>query len=161
MDIRDIVAFVGMLTGVAGFTLSLINYRREDPKVHVELSWNDFSCTDDYLDGTKYVVKVSVANAGRRDVYIRDVRIIIPEKYNTEYKSISMGNRVSGVSLEEGSAPVVYERSQSAFEFWLKPKLLEFPEMQKQIIAEVTDSGGRKYYSKPCKTKIKFGTPSL
>jgi hypothetical protein len=161
LEIRDLAALVGMVTGIAGFTLSIINYRREEPSLNIKLSWNDFHYTDDFLDKTKYVTKVTIANSGRRSVYISDVKIIIPEKYNTDYKTITLSQRVTGVKLDEGESPELFEIGQNSFESWLKPKLLEFPDMQEDIVAEATDSTGRKYYSKPCKTKIKFGSPGL
>lgn len=159
MEIRDFAALVGMITGVSGFTLSIINYRREEPKLNVGLQWNCFSHTDNSIDKTHYVTKVTVANSGKRSVYITNVSIIVPKKYGANYTKITLSKRVTGVKLGEGEAPELYELDQNNFQNWLETKLNKFPEMQKDLIAVVTDSTGKEYKSAPCKDKIKFGFP--
>src|ERR1700682_2565679 len=71
IGVTQVTALVGAFTGIAALVLSVTNYLRDNPKVIVTLLW-DMSVTDNpRYDRNQQWGIVSVANVGRRPIYVR------------------------------------------------------------------------------------------
>ena len=66
--LTDLTAFAGLLFGLSGFVLSILNYRRDRPRVVVSLQWDMevLPAAGPSADGLTGLLRVT--NAGRRPV---------------------------------------------------------------------------------------------
>jgi hypothetical protein len=87
IGLTDITALTGTVVGVVALVLSVVNYLRDTPKVKVTLLW-DMSVTDQpRYDTRKLWGLVTVANVGRRPVYIRVANLKLPKGYKHSHLS--------------------------------------------------------------------------
>ena len=131
--INDVATVIGLVTGVSGFTLGLLNYLRDKPSVKVELSW-EMTTTDTQ----EKVGVIRVANVGRRPIFLSHVALKIPKGYGESY--LILRDSINGQKLSEGDAPlsfpVTYDRMEKYSKDW------------RNILAQVNDSAGKIYLSK-------------
>ena len=131
--INDIATVIGLVTGVSGFTLGLMNYLRDKPSVKVELSW-EMKTTDTQ----EMIGVIRVANVGRRAIFLSHIALKIPKGYEESYLVLKDG--INGQKLSEGDAPlsfpVTYDGMGKYSKDWRK------------ILAQVSDSAGKVYLSK-------------
>lgn len=143
MTITDIAALLGVVFGTAGLVLGILNHLRDRPKVLVKLHW-DMSVTDNLkFDPRKKWCLVTVTNCGRRPIYISHASLKLSKGY--KYTHLLIQEAIRGEKLGEGDPPVSYVVSQDGLE--------EYKNDWHKIRAVVTDTAGRKYYSKVNKSK--------
>ena len=143
VGITDITALTGALVGVTALVLSVINYLRDSPKVRVTLLW-DMRVTDSRrYDTTKLWGMVTVANVGRRPIYIRVANLKLPKGYKHSHLVLSEG--ITGQRLAEGDPPAIFTVKQDGLDQYAKD--------WRKIRAAVYDTAGREYLSprKPSK----------
>jgi hypothetical protein len=131
--INDIATVIGLVTGVSGFTLGLLNYLRDKPRVKVELSW-EMTTTDTQ----EKVGVIRVANVGRRPVFLSHVALKIPKGYGESYLILRDG--INGRKLSEGDAPISFPVTYDNME--------KYSKVWSDILAQVNDSAGKVYLSK-------------
>lgn len=148
IGLTQVTALVGAFTGIAALVLSITNYLRDNPKVTVTLLW-DMSVTDNpRYDRNKQWGIVTVANVGRRPIYLRIANLKLPKGYTNSHLVLSEG--IAGKRLAEGDAPAMFIISQDGME--------EYAKDWQKIRAAIYDSAGREYLS-PKKTS-NDSTPS-
>jgi len=135
----DIAAILGMILGTAGLVLGILNHFRDRAKIIVILKW-DMRFTDNPVyNSRKSWAIISVANLGRRPIFISKAAIYLPKKYKARF--IIAHESLKGKKLNEGDPELTYILSQDGFE--------EYAKDWKKIRAIVYDCAGKKYYSKP------------
>jgi hypothetical protein len=148
IGITQVTALIGALTGIAALVLSITNYLRDNPKVTVTLLW-DMSVTDNpRYDRNKQWGIVTVANVGRRPIFIRIANLRLPKGHKDSHLVLSEG--IAGKRLAEGDAPAMFIISQDGLEQYAKD--------WRKIRAAIYDSAGREYLS--AKTTDKDSAPS-
>ena len=148
IGVTQVTALVGAFTGIAALVLSVTNYLRDNPKVTVTLSW-DMSVTDNpRYDRNKQWGIVSIANVGRRPIYVRIANLKLPNGYKNSHLVLSEG--IAGKRLAEGDAPAIFIISQDGMQ--------EYAKDWRKIRAAIYDSAGREYLSP--KKKRTDSTPS-
>jgi len=136
-DITTITAMIGAFTGIAALVLSITNYLRDNPKLKVGLRW-DMSVTDNpRYDRDKKWGLVSVANVGRRPIFIRVANLELPRGY--KYSHLVLSEGIAGKRLAEGDAPAVFMASQDGMEQYAKD--------WRKVRAVIFDSAGKRYFS--------------
>jgi hypothetical protein len=146
--VTEITALTGAFTGIAALVLSITNYLRDNPRVRVTLLW-DMSITENpRYDRNKLWGLVSVANVGRRPIYVKIANLKLPKGNKNSHLILNEG--IAGKSLAEGDAPAVFIASQDG--------MREYAKDWRKIRAAVYDSAGREYLS-PKKTS-KDAVPS-
>jgi hypothetical protein len=76
LSLTDVTALIGMLTGVTGLTVSLMNYLRDRPTLAVSLSWDMESVGGLFPDGNSVMGIINVTNVGRRTVCYSHVHLV-------------------------------------------------------------------------------------
>ena len=129
-----VTAILGAALGTAGFTISILAFLRDRPRITVVLNWDLESAE---RPGFR-IGLVSVINIGRRAVYIGAVALELPK--HSEYKALLLKGSIPGKRLGEGDPPakymVSYDKPEKYKANWYK------------IRAFAEDSAGKKYYSK-------------
>jgi hypothetical protein len=77
-----IASFVGMGTGIAGLTLSIINFRQDRPKLWVTVKPNMRALNAKDYDSTKDYMVIELVNIGRRPAYLSMVAGLVPDGRN-------------------------------------------------------------------------------
>jgi len=98
--LRDIATIISLILGASGLALSIANYFRDKPKLLINLQW-DMSSTD--INNKDLFGVVSVANVGRRPVFISHVAIVLPKGY--PHKTLLLTETIYGKKLCEGDQP--------------------------------------------------------
>lgn len=148
ITVTDINAVLGILFGLSGLTLAIINYHRDNPKIIVDLSW-DMRMIEvgggpqntDKLHGV-----ITVTNIGRRPIYISHVSLKLPSR---GYLLLIEG--VSGQKLTEGDTPRIFTVNHDQIIQKIGERLQKQPNMWRLIRAQVSDSAGKVYLSKKIK----------
>lgn len=121
---------VGIVTGTMGSTLGVLNYIRDRTRVAVnlQLGMREFP-------GDKEVkhLLITIANIGRRPVFLSHVHLVSPEGVVLHTDSLS------GVKLDEGDKPTFYKLTHDNLH-------QTFSNLQ-QIRAVAVDSAGKLYCS--------------
>lgn len=113
------------------------------PKIKVTLQW-DMSVTDNpRYDRNKLWGIVTVANVGRRPIYVRMASLKLPKGHKNSHLVLNEG--IAGKRLAEGDAPAMFIVSQDGLE--------EYAKDWRNIRAAIYDSAGQEYLSpqKPSK----------
>lgn len=146
MTEKDIVTFVtsilGMVFGLAGLTLGIMNYLRDRPRVAIVVNWDVRMMPNQHQmpkgDHRKTFVLVHVANLGRRPIFIARVGFKFPKGAPSAWALIP--ESLGGKKLAEGDPPHAYFVDQADFsqhaKYWTKI----------QVVA--LDSAGKEYAQK-------------
>lgn len=145
MTLSETVSVIGLVAGVAGFVLGVLNYLRDRHEVDVLLQWDLDVTPDSGYDATKKWGVITVTNVGRRSTHVSHVALKLPKGYDDSHLLI-MGS-IRGKKLTEGDPSEIFVVDQAGMEHYAK-------DWQK-IIAQVSDSTGKVWYSK----KLKADTP--
>src|SRR5215216_3601206 len=102
---------------------------------------------DTHGDPEKEVGVVTVANVGRRPIYVSHVALILPSYFSWNYMVLPEG--ISGMRLAEGDAPrrFLIEHDEIAKKLAEEREIQKCPHVWKKVRAEVSDSAGKQYYS--------------
>ncbi|VGO21643.1 hypothetical protein [Pontiella sulfatireligans] len=147
LNLNDLGTLFGIILGTSAFVLSIVNHRRDTAKVTVEIQWDMSMTNNTVYDSTKSYAVITVANVGRRPVYLSHVAFRIPKGYETTHLLIP--ESIEGKKLAEGDSPLRFPLDQSSLE--------PYANKWAKIRAEVADSTGKIWKSKkPKKSK----TPS-
>ena len=138
MTLAEAVSVIGLVSGIAGFVLGMLNYFRDRHKVAVRLQWDLEITGDARYDPTKKWGAITVTNIGRRSTYVSHVAIRIPKGYDHSHLLILGG--IQGKKLTEGDPAEVFVVEQDGMERYAKD--------WRNIFAQVSDSTGREWVSK-------------
>ena len=130
--VTEIGALLGMILGTAGFTLSLMIYLRDRPKIRLSLQWDMTETKTGELYGI-----VRVTNIGRRPVFVSAVALELPR--GLEHSHLLLNTSIIGVKLCEGDQPAKHIVSYS--------RLCEYSKGWRDIRAYAEDSTGTRYFS--------------
>ncbi|MGB7060994.1 MAG: hypothetical protein WBF13_01410 [Candidatus Zixiibacteriota bacterium] len=145
LTLNDIATILGILLATAGFTLGIINHRRDRAKVTINVLW-DMTMADNrvYDPGKKWGV-ITVANVGRRPIYLSHASLRVPRGYGVDY--LVLADSVAGKKLSEGDPPLTFPVDQTQLEKYAKD--------WRKIRAEIIDSTRRKWRSERPEKKNK------
>ena len=73
MTLNDWATLVGILAGTIGLVLGVLNYLRDRAKVTITLQWDRVIAGEGPYDKEKTWGQVTVANCGRRTIYVSHV----------------------------------------------------------------------------------------
>jgi hypothetical protein len=138
VTVTDLVAVLGLGSGVAGTVLGILNYMRDRAKVEVSLQWDMEVTPGSGLDHTKRWCVITATNVGRRPVHVSHAALRLPKGYDGSH--LLSPQSVSGQTLTEGSPSGVYVMTQEGLERYAKD--------WRKITAQVNDSSGRAWRSK-------------
>ena len=146
-----VLSLIGTLAGTAGVVLSIFNYLRDRASAIVSLQW-DFQGLDSSNRPTGLPMGVvSVANNGRRPLYIKLVYLEVPKRSGSG--PLILKKSVEGQKLGEGDPEYVITISNEVQEALHK----HFAAYWKEIHAVAVDNCGRKYKSKTPKKQPSWG----
>ncbi len=142
MTATALVAILGLISGVIGTVLGMLNFLRDRAAVEVSLQW-DLTVTPDLgYDSTKKWGVITVVNVGRRPIFVSHVAIRLPKAtWSDGVPSylVVMGG-MAGKTLAEGSPAERHIVTQDG--------LQEFASHWRDMVAQVNDSAGRVWKSK-------------
>ncbi|MBC8032496.1 MAG: hypothetical protein H7Z16_20600 [Pyrinomonadaceae bacterium] len=133
ITLSDVTAMAALIFGLSGLVLSIVNYLRDRAIIVVDLQW-DMTVKED----GRQVGIITIANVGRRPVYISHAALRLPRECKTSH--LVMMDAVQGERLGEGDRPKLYLVQQDIME--------EYAEYWYYIRAQVSDSTGKVWYSK-------------
>jgi hypothetical protein len=151
ITITDINAVLGILFGITGMTLGLMSYFKDRPKVVVNLKWDMKIIGDPNRKPDEFVGMVTVANVGRRPIYLSHVALKLPKCAGHGYMILQEG--ISGNKLAEGDPPKIFTINHSEMVKGLQEEIKKQPGLWKHIRAQVTDSASKNYLSNRVKEK--------
>lgn len=143
MTVTELIAVLGLVSGVTGTVLGVMNFLRDRARVEVALQWDMKSYGDPRYAEDKYWGIVTVTNIGRRPIYVSHVALRLPKGFDGSHLLINEGIR--GKTLTEGSPAEMYVVTQDNME--------QYASVWNKIVAQVSDSSGRVWKSKPVRTK--------
>lgn len=143
MSVTDTVAVLGLVSGVTGTVLGVMNFLRDRARVEVSLQWDMKSFGDPQYAEDKSWGVVSVTNVGRRTIHVSHVALRLPKGFDGSHLLINSG--IGGKTLAEGSPSEIYVVTQNDME--------KYAGAWRKIVAQVSDSGGQVWKSKPVKIK--------
>ena len=151
---------IGIVVGSSALILSLMNHLRDKAKVRINVVW-DLNVTDGkekYVRaqfpgitekqlGTildrfranpkkRYAV-VTVANIGRRPIFVSHAGFRIPKGRGADYELFS--EMIAGITLKEGDPPVRIVEDQVGLE--------KYSDQWSDMVVEITDSSGKAWRS--------------
>ena len=138
----------GIISGIAGVVLGIVNYLRDNPKLAISLVWDLEPFGNVPLDKGQLYGVIQITNTGRRPVFISHVTIRIHN--NNE---LLITDSIQGEKLAEGDQPKIYPVTQEGLE--------EFSKFWDKMHAVVRDSAGREYSSSPPKNKPSWAHVNL
>ncbi len=145
MTLADVVGLSGLIFGLAGFVLGVMNYLRDRAEIVVELQWDMKVTPGGPYDANKSYGVVRVSNIGRRAIYIGHASLRLPKGYDHPFLLLADG--IPGKKLSEGDSPETYAITQEG--------LAKYAKDWRKVIAQVSDSTGKTWTSKKiAKSKI-------
>lgn len=131
---------VGLVTGVISLIISLLNYRRDKPKIVVSLQWDAETRRGHQNKIEESWGHIYVTNKGRRPAYITSVWLEYPNE-SVFMGLLTDGTNSIGHKLLEGDAPLVIKVPQHG-------GLKKYSKDWQKIRAIAKDSLGSEYKSK-------------
>jgi hypothetical protein len=138
-----ITAIAGLVFGFTGFLISILNYRRDRPKIIVRLRWD--SVFKDKEGHQIQLGEIYIANAGRRPVYITAAGIQADYPLSPHVIRRHFPGAEHGRKLAEGDPPIRLIIPDSRE---MAGVLIEKAAQWREMRAFVEDSTGRRYLSK-------------
>ena len=137
MTITDFVAVCGLVAGITGTVLGILNYWRDRAKVEVSLQWDMEVTPGSGYDHTKKWGVISVTNVGRRPIFVSHAALKLPKGYEGTHLVVNAG--ITGKTLTEGAPTERYVVTQDRLEIYAKH--------WRSLTAQVNDSRGRAWRS--------------
>jgi hypothetical protein len=138
MSLTEFVSAAGLMFGLTGFVLGVMNYLRDRAKITVELQWDMNVTPGGPYDPSKSYGVVRVTNIGRRAIYISHASLRLPKGHDASHLLLADG--VPGKKLSEGEAPQIYAI--------LQDNLVRYAKDWRKVIAQVSDSTGKTWTSR-------------
>ena len=138
MTFTEVISVLGLCFGLAGFVLGVLNYLRDRHKIEITLLWDLDVTPGSGYDETKKWGVIRVTNVGRRPSYNSHVAIKLPKGYDHTHLVIMGG--INGKKLSEGDPNEIFVVTQEGMEKYAKD--------WNRLIAQVSDSAGKTWYSK-------------
>lgn len=145
LTLNDLATLIGILLGTAGFILGIINHRRDRAKVTINVLWDMTMTNNPVYDPKKNWGLITVANVGRRPIYLSHASLRIPKGYGVGH--LLLADSVAGKKLSEGDPPLTFPVDQTGLEKYAKD--------WRKIRAEIIDSTGKKWRSQRAEKKEK------
>lgn len=139
MDVTDIIAIVGGITGPLGLLLAFLVYLRDRPRVSVSLQFDmqGYGSLPNIPAG--YAV-ITAHNVGRRSIFLSHPHIRIPKRFGMRVgTSHLLFYNISGKTMSEGGPPFMDYAEQDGFD--------TYKSIWPQLRASVVDATGRNHYS--------------
>lgn len=137
MSVTEIIAVLGLVSGVTGTVLGVLNYLRDRGRVEVSLQWDMNTYGHTEYDPDKSWGVIRVTNAGRRTVCVSHVALKLPKGYGESHLIITSG--VGQKTLPEGAASEMHIVSQDGLE--------KYADRWRDIVAQVSDTRGKEWRS--------------
>lgn len=141
ITLTDVASLVGVIFGLSGLVLGILNYLRDRGNVTVSLEWDRNLMNAPGYDESKLWGVVTVTHIGRRPIYISHAAIKLPQP--SEYLLLSEG--IKGEKLSEGDPPRYFMVNQAGLE--------KYASVWHKLRAQVSDTTGKVYLSSKVKTK--------
>lgn len=148
-----VLSLIGTLTGTAGVVLSILNYLRDRAKVRVLLQWDFRPIGPNNQPIGKPMGVVTIANIGRRPVYMKLVYLEVPKRSGGG--PLILKHSLNGQRVAEGDPEYVIPMSSELQDF-LQSKYSIY---WKEIYAVASDNCGRKFKSSTPKQIPSWGKP--
>jgi len=142
--LSEAVSVIGLVAGVAGFVLGVLNYLRDKHKIEVTLQWDLAVTEGSGYDASKPWGLITVTNIGRRASYISHVALRLPKGYEHSHLLIMGG--IAGKKLTEGDPSEVFVVDQAGME--------QYARDWQKVVAQVSDSTGKVWSSKKLKSTV-------
>ena len=142
MLLSEAVSVIGLVAGVAGFVLGVLNYLRDKHNIVVSLQWDLAATPGSGYDANKPWGLITVTNVGRRASYVSHVALRLPKGYEHSHLLIMGG--IAGKKLTEGDPSEVFVVDQAGME--------QYARDWQKIVAQVSDSTGKVWSSKKLKS---------
>ena len=138
MAISEFVGVIGLVFGVTGTVLGVLNYLRDRAKVIVGLQWDMQETPTMSSSVEKLYGVVRVTNVGRRPTYVSHAALRIPR--GRKYSRLLLGDSIAGTKLTEGDSTHIWMVTQDG--------LVEYADCWREVVAEVSDHTGKIWCSK-------------
>jgi hypothetical protein len=138
VTLTDFIAALGLVSGVTGTVLGVLNFLRDRAKVEVSLQWDMEVTPGTEYDHNKLWGVVSVTNVGRRPSFVSHAALKLPRGYEGTHLVINSG--IAGKTLTEAAPSERYVVTQEGLEAYAKD--------WRDVIAQVNDSRGRVWRSR-------------
>jgi len=145
LSLTDIAAFCGLVFGLTGFILGILNYLRDRARVTVNVVWDMTFTNNPVYDPKKIWGIITVANVGRRPIYLSHASLRIPKGYGIAH--LLLTDSVTGKKVAEGDPPLQFPIDQT--------DLAKYAKNWRNIHAEIVDSTGRMWKSRKLRRKDK------
>ena len=139
MTLAEFISVAGLIFGLSGFILGILNYLRDRAHIEVTLQWDLTVTPGTEYDPAKPWGLITVTNAGRRSAYVSHVALRLPRKKFEDSHLVIMSG-IAGKKLSEGDQSERYLVSQDGME--------EYARHWRDIVAQVSDSTGKVWKSK-------------
>lgn len=141
MTLTELVALLGLISGVTGTVLGVFNFLRDRATVEVSLQWDMSVTPGTELDPHKLWGVITVTNVGRRPIFVSHAAIRLPKRAVKAggYSHLVVHGGIVGKSLTEGSPSERYVVTQDG--------LHKYAAYWRDLVAQVNDSTGRVWRS--------------
>ena len=139
--LSEAVSVIGLVAGVAGFVLGVLNYLRDRHKIVVALQWDLAATPSSGYDANKPWGLITVTNIGRRSSHVSHVALRLPK--GCEHSHLLIMGGIAGKKLTEGDPAEVFVVDQAGLD--------QYARDWQKIVAQVSDSTGKVWSS----TKLK------
>ena len=142
MSVTALVAVLGLVSGITGTVLGVLNFLRDRAAVEVSLQWDMSVTPGTEYDANKKWGVITVANIGRRPIFVSHVAIRLTKSASIQggYSHLVVPASITGKSLTEGSPAERYILTQDGLE--------EYAAHWRGMVAQVSDARGREWKSK-------------
>jgi hypothetical protein len=120
-----------------------MNFLRDRARVEVSLRWDMKTFGDPQYDEDKLWGVISLTNVGRRPIHVSHVALRLPKGLDDSHLLVKSG--VSGKTLSEAAPSEIHVVTQEG--------MAAYADHWDKIVAQVSDSTGRVWSSKPVKKK--------
>jgi hypothetical protein len=151
--LTTIAAIAGLVFGFTAFILSILNFRRDRPRLIVALQWDAVAVKDKHGTLAKFG-RIYITNSGRRPIYITSAGIeVATRRPYGSIRSTTQG-KPKGRKLAEGDPPLslIVDADGSTIDL-----LMSWRDWWQDVRAYAIDSSGKKYVSPRVKKRPSWG----
>lgn len=137
MTLAQFLSVMGLVFGVTGTVLGVLNYLRDRARVVVHLQWDMSVTPAEPGEANRLWGFVRVTNIGRRPAYVSHAALRVPE--GSRYTYLVLTDAIAGTKLLEGDPPKTYVVKQDGLE--------KYADRWQEVVAQISDSTGRVWRS--------------